>query len=129
LRAEPVRAAGQQRRVAHRRAVDAHLVRSGGEERVHVVALADAAPDRERDEDLLRGPRDHVARRGAAFHRRRDVEEHQLVGAFPVVLGGELDGVAGVSELAEPHALHDATSVDVEARDHAFRQHLAVIPS
>ena len=60
--------------------------------------------------------------------RRGDVEEHQLVGAFGVVARRELDRIAGVADLDEAHALHDAARVDVEARDHTDGEH-AAIPS
>ena len=52
-----------------------------------------------------------------ALGRGGDVEEHELVGALGVVAGGQLHGVAGIDEVDEVHALHDAARVDVEARD------------
>ncbi len=89
---------------------------------------ADAAADGERDEHLLGGALDDVDDRVAVVGRRGDVEEHELVGAFGVVARRELDRVARVAELDEAHALHDATGVDVEARDHPDCEH-AAIPS
>ena len=52
-----------------------------------------------------------------------DVEEDQLVGALAVVVPGHLDRIAGVAHVLELRALHDATAVDVEARDQALREH------
>ncbi len=79
---------------------------------------ADAAADGERDEHLLGHPADHADGRLAAVARRRDVEEHQLVGAFGVVARRQLDGVAGVAQVEELRPLDHATGGDVEARDH-----------
>ena len=59
----------------------------------------------------------HLDHRVAAVARRRDVEEHQLVGAFGVVAGGQLHRVAGVAQADEVDALDDAAVGDVEARD------------
>ena len=61
-----------------------------------------------------------------ASGRRGDVEEHELVGALGVVAGGQLHRVAGVDEVDEVHALHDAPRVDVEARDDAGGPHDAL---
>ena len=52
-----------------------------------------------------------------------DVEEDQLVGAFEVVAGGQLDRVAGIDEVDEVGALHHPTVGDVEARDDASDLH------
>ena len=68
----------------------------------------------------LGDPEDHVDRRLAVVGRRGDVEEHQLVGALGVVASRQLDGVAGVTQLDEVHALHDTAGVDVApTTDHA----------
>ena len=123
LRPEAVGAPRQQRRVAHSRAVHAHLVCPGTQERVHVVVGPDAPADRQRDEDLLGRARHDVQGRLPILQRGRDVEEHELVGALAVVVRRQLHGVARVAELLEPHALDDATGVDVEAGDHALREH------
>ena len=76
---------------------------------------------------LLRGPLDHVVHRVAAFDRRGDVQEHELVGAVGVVARGELDRVAGVTQVLEPHAFDDAAGVDVEAGDDPLREHADVL--
>ena len=59
----------------------------------------------------------------AGVRRGGDVEEHDLVGTFAVVAGGQLDRVAGVDEVDEVDALDDPTGVDVEARDDACGLH------
>ena len=118
----------EQRRVADGGAVERDLVGAGAEQRLDVVGLADAAADGERDEHLLGGACDHVVGRGAVLDGRRDVEEHELVGALGVVARGELDRVAGIAELLEPDALDDAARVDVQARDDPLREH-AISPA
>ena len=55
--------------------------------------------------------------------RRRDVEEHELVGAGVRVRGAELDRVADVAQALELDALDDAAARDVEARDQARERH------
>ena len=59
----------------------------------------------------------------AVVRGRRNVEEHDLVGALPVVLARELDGVAGVAQIDEVDALDHTAVLDVEARDHSFGHH------
>jgi hypothetical protein len=58
----------------------------------------------------------------ARVARRRDVEEHELVGAGEVVAARELDRIARVAEPDEVDALHDPPGLDVEARDDARRE-------
>ena len=108
--------------------VERHLVGAGAQHAAHVLDAAHAAADGERDEHLVGDPLDDVHHRVAVVGRRGDVEEHELVGAFGVVARRELDRIAGVAELGEPHAFHDAARVDVEARDHTDGEH-AAIPS
>src|SRR5699024_7144792 len=86
-------------------------------EGVDVVDLAHSPADGQRDEDGLGAALDHVAGGGAAVGGGGDVEEAELVGTGGAVGGGELDGVAGIAEVGEVHALDDASVVDVEAGD------------
>ena len=58
----------------------------------------------------------------------RDVEEGELVGAGGVVDARLLDGIAGVAQADELHALHDAAVLDVEAGDDADLQHAVTRP-
>ena len=60
-------------------------------------------------------PVHHVDRRLTGVARRRDVEEHQLVGALGVVAGGQLDRITGVAQVDEVGALDDPPVGDVEA--------------
>ena len=105
------------------RGVHADLVGPGPQQPASVLHGADAAADGERDEHLLGGAARDVDHRVAAVGRRGDVEEHQLVGAFGVVAGGQLDRVAGVAQADEVHALHDAALGHVEAGDHPGGAH------
>ena len=85
--------------------VHGDLVGPGPQQRPAVRDRAHSAADRERDEDLLRGPLDDVQHRGAVVRGGGDVKQHELVGAFGVVARGELDRVAGVAKPFELDAL------------------------
>src|SRR6266508_1529595 len=102
----------EQLRVAHGGGVDRDLVGAG----------AQPSPDGERDEHLLGRAADDVVERGARLHGGGDVEEDQLVGALGVVDGGKLDGVAGVDQVDEGHALDDPAGGHVQAGDHPPRE-------
>ena len=78
-------------------------------------ARPDPAADRERDEDVVGAAAGQVDDRVALLVRGGDVEEHELVGALGLVALGELHGVAGVADVDEVRALHDAALVHVEA--------------
>ena len=84
---------------------------------------AHAAADRERHEHVVGRPARQLDDGRALVGGRRDVEEHQLVGALRVVVRGQLDRVAGVADVDEPRALDDAAGVDVHAGDDALVVH------
>ena len=107
----------------HRPGVERHLVGPGPQEPPHVVGVAHTAPHREGDEDLLGGAGHDVDDGVAGVGAGGDVEEDELVGTFGVVAGRQLDGVAGVAQTDEVHALDDAAGVDVEAGDHTGAKH------
>ena len=99
LRAEPVRGLLDDLRVLNGGRVDRDLVGAGLEHLADVIGAADAAADGERDEDLVGDAADHVDGGLAAVGRCLYVEKHEFVGTFPVVDGGELDGIAGVAKV------------------------------
>ena len=102
------------------------LVGACAQQHVDVGHRAHSAADGQRDEHLLGGAPHHVEHRGPARRRRRHVEERQLVGALGVVGGGQLDGIAGVAQVFEVDALDHPAVVDVQARDDAYRDVVAV---
>ena len=104
--------------------VDADLVGARIEYAFGVAGGADAAPDRERDEELAGGAADGVEESLAAFMGRGDVEENDFVGAFAGVARGLRGGVAGIDEIDELHAFDDPAVMHVEAGDDALGQHL-----
>src|SRR5690625_5465417 len=106
-----------QLRSADRGRVDAALGGSGPQQRVDVVDRPDPAADGQGDEDLLRGRADHVEHGATAGGGRGHVQEGELIGALGPVAGGQLDGIAGVAQALEVHALDDAAGVDVQAGD------------
>ena len=91
--------------------------------RVASSSGANAAADRERHEDLLGHPADHVQHDVPAFVSWRRCRGNQFVGPILLVAAGDLDRVAGVAELFEMDALDDSTAIDVEAGNDPFGQH------
>ena len=103
--------------------VDRDLVGARVEHRLGVGDRADATPDRERHEHVVgRTPRE-VDHRIALVRGGRYVQEHELVGAGGVVTGGQFDRIAGVAQIEEADTLHDASPIDIEARDDALVVH------
>ena len=119
LAAELVRRGAQHVRRTHGRAVEADLVAPSPQQIAHVGDVRNPAADRERDRELGRHGANDVAHRVPTFDRRRDVEEHEFVGATRLVDSCEFDGIAGVGEFDEAHALDDATVLYVEAGNDA----------
>src|SRR4029077_15794493 len=105
--------------------VDGDLVGAGEQQAAHILDAAHAAADGERHEHLLGGARHHVVDDLAALVRGGDVEEAELVGAGGVVGGRLLDGIAGVAQLDELHALDNAPVLDVETGNDSTHAHLA----
>ena len=114
---------GQQLGPGERGRVDRDLVGAGVEHRLGVLDRADAAADRERDEDVVGGAAGQLDDRLALLVRGGDVEEDELVGALGVVALGQLDRVARVAQADEVGALDDAPGVDVEAGDDPLEDH------
>ena len=101
-----------------RELTDAQAVLDAGADKVSVNSAAVARPQLVSElADVLGRPVHDVDHRVASVAGGRDVEEHELVGPLGVVALGELDRVAGVADVDEVDALHDATGRDVEARD------------
>jgi len=123
LPAELLRPGRDDRRVAHRHRVDADLLGPGGQHRVHVLQVPDAAAHGERDEDVA-GDRTHgLEVRPPPLGARRDVVEDDLVDAVRVHEPGDLGGVPDVDVVLEPARLGDPAALDVEAGDDAGGQH------
>ncbi len=112
-----------QRRIVQRGGVQADLLGAGIDGGGRVIFRANAAADRQRNENALGDGRDGRGERAAPFDCRRDVENHDLVDAFLVVAFGELGRIAGVSQPFEVDALDDLPVSHVEARDDSFREH------
>ena len=110
-------------RPRQRRGVDRDLVGAGVQHRLGVLDRADAAADREGDEDVVGRAPGQLDDRLALLVRGGDVEEDQLVGALGVVALGQLDRVARVAQADEVGALDDAPGVDVEAGDDSLQDH------
>ncbi len=103
------------------------LVGARVQHRLRVLHRADAAADRERHEHLVGGAPRELDDRLAPLVGGGDVEEHQLVGPFAVVVGGQLHRVPGVADVEEFDALHDTAAVHVQAGDHALEVHALTV--
>ena len=121
--AELARYGGNQLGGANRRGVDANFLGAGLDQLGGVLQRADAAPDRERHEDLFRNAPHHLEQDLPALMAGADVEEDQLVGPLFLVAAGDLNGVAGVAEVQEVDALDDAPAVHVQTGDDALGEH------
>ena len=120
LRAEVIGGLLHEFRARHRGGVDRDLVGAGIEHAAHVLDLANAAADRERDEYLLGDLLNHVHDSRAVVAAGGDVEESDFVGALLVVAARDLDWIAGVADLDELDALDHTAVVHVEAGNDAF---------
>ena len=124
LAAELLRAFLEETRILDGCGIQRRLVGTGLEHAAHVLDRADAAADRERDEDLRGAVARDVDHRAAVVARGRDIEEDELIRPFLVVAGSELDGIARVAQSDKVRALDDAPVLDIKTRDNAFRIHL-----
>src|SRR5581483_7581317 len=98
----------------------------------HFARLADAAyatGDAKRNVDGTRHALDPAAVDAAPLRARRDVVEHELVGARIPIAQCQLDDIAHVDVIAKAHALDDAAVAHVEARDDASAQHASASAS
>ena len=123
LRAEGLGAGADDVRVANRHRVDADLLGTRLQHREHVVEIADAAADGERDEDVLRDLAHGVQVDRPPLRAGQDVVEDDLVDLVPVQLLCELRRGRDVDVVLELLGLRDAPVDDVEARDQALGQH------
>src|SRR5579883_2980168 len=128
LPAELLRRLADKLRPPHGLGVDRDLVRPGEQEPSEVLDAADAAADGERHEALLGGSADRLVERIAPLGARRDIEEAELVGAFPVVVARLLDGIARIGEPSEIDALDHPPVLDVEAGNEPSLQHDPAAP-
>ncbi len=74
-------------------------------------------PDGQRHEDLLGRPAHHVDHDVPVLVAGRDVQEHQFVGPFCLVAGGNLDRVAGIAQVDEIRPLHDPAPIDIQDKE------------
>jgi hypothetical protein len=116
---------GQELRPVYRGRIDRDLVRARLEQGARVVDCPDTAADRERDAKACAHALYGLDLVAALFRRRRDIQDHDLVGALALVQQGALRGIAGVAQPLEADALDHAAVADVQARDDPRGQHHA----
>ena len=103
--------------------IQGHFVGSGAQHLEHVVRIAQPAADRERDKDLRGDFFQHLAHDAAALGGGCYVVKDKLVGSGPVVIAGQLDGVAGVLVGGEPDSSNVAAVFYVEAGNNPAGKH------
>src|SRR5439155_11439495 len=81
--------------------------------------------DGERYVDHLRDAAHPGGIEAAALGARRDVVEHQLIGAFLAIAHRMLNDVADIAMIAELHAFDDAAVLHVQAGNDPTRGHSA----
>ena len=129
LASESVGHAADQHRIVNGRRVDPRLVGTCKQKGAHVFHAAHAAAHGKWQEHLFGGHANHVEHRRAAVGGRGNVEETDFVGALPVVFSRDFDGIAGVAQLDEAHALLHAARVHVQTRNDPAREHATYFPT
>ena len=121
LAAEALGTLADDGRILDSRRIQRRLVRAGLEHLAHVFDRADAAANREWDEDFRCASARDIDNRVALVARRRDVEEDELIRALLVIPRRKLDGVACITQADEVRALDDAAVFDVQAGNNSLR--------
>jgi hypothetical protein len=88
-----------------------------------ILDRANAAAHCQRHEYLLGRPPHHIEHDISAFVTGRDIQEHQLVGAFLLIPRRHLDRVTCIAQIDEIRPLHHAPAVDIKARNHTLSEH------
>src|SRR5688572_13687514 len=122
LRAEPPDELVDEVGSLERRGVHRNLVGAEVQHGFRVCDAADAAGHAERNVEHGCDAIDPRAIDGAPIRARRDVVEHELVGALVAIARGERHDVADDLVVAKLHALHDDAVADVEAWNYAPRK-------
>ena len=109
-----------------RRAVDGDLVRSAVKQARGVIQRGYAASDGEGDIDTQGYPLDQLGKRTPVLLGGADIQVDQLVGALLTVADAHFHGVAYFAETLEVDAFDYLSSLDVEAGDYSFSDHLRI---
>src|SRR5262245_18581261 len=120
LRPESLGAFADQIWILHGGGVDRDFIRPGLQNRAYIVNRANAAPDRERDEDAVGHAANHVGHDLAPVGRGGDVQKDQLVGALAVAARALFDRVPCVNQVDETDPFDHATAVNVQTWNDAF---------
>lgn len=106
-------------RILHRCGIDRDLVGTAEKQLADVSDGADTAADGERHEAMVGGARYDVENRVAIVGRSGDVEKAEFVRSRRIIGLRRLDGITGVDQVDEVHALDDAAVFHIEAWDNA----------
>ncbi|SRR5712692_6987581 len=115
--------------MANRGGVYGQLIGAGAEDRAALIDRGDAATRRERDRQLGGDAANCFEKCGAMVARRGDIEDDEFVSAFDVVTRRERGWISGIAQIDELHALDDALTVGVQARNDAVREAHGFLPA
>jgi hypothetical protein len=121
LRPRDLRNFVDQVRPFQRRRIDRDLVSTVLKARNRLCARPDPASDGDWDVQCARHIREPSVIDGAALDRRSDVIDNDFIGALVAVSARKFGRVANVRMPLKAHALYDATSFNIEARNDALR--------
>ena len=127
LAAESPRRLRDKLRVATSRRVDRNFVAAGIQQRTNVIQCSHAPSYGQRHKHLLGRTSYDVQHNIPAFVAGGDVEENQFVRPFYFVPRCHLNGVARVAEIDKIGSLDHPPTIDVQAGDHAFGEHLFTV--
>src|SRR3972149_4689897 len=102
LAAEVLRRLADKLRPGHGPGIDGDLIRAGPVKLAGYFAFCDIPADRQRHENFVRRAGDYIEDNVPLFVRSRDIQEAELVRAFPIVDAGDLYRVTGVAETDKP---------------------------
>ncbi len=117
-----------QRRIAHGRRVERHLVGTGGNHGAHARQVAKAAAHGIGNGQLLGRMRRHLDSRRTVVARGGNVQKDDLVRTLAVVGTRQLHRIARIAQAHKVDALDHAAVLDVQAGNHAFGKHGLLSP-
>src|SRR3989338_2031197 len=123
LAAEVLRRLADKLRPGHGPGIDGDLIRAGPEKLADIFDFGDAPADRQRHENFVRRARHNVQDNLPDFMRSGDIQEAELVRAFPIVDAGDLYRVTGIAETDKPYSFHYPSRVHIETWDNALGKH------
>ena len=124
LAAESTRSTRDKRWVVHSRRIKRDLVGTSGNHTAHANDVTKTPADGKGDGHLARRATCEFLGCCTVIARGGDIEENNLVGTLGIVERGQLDGVAGIAQVDEVDALHNAAVFHIHAGNDTFCKHI-----